>query len=87
MSEAWQTGLFTAFVTVAITVLGYIATVIRDIRRSMDGYVRDKVCDDKMGNHCAQLSTLQSKVDNNTMSIAVLQTEIKHIKDNTEAGD
>ena len=73
MSEEWAIALLSFALTVMTTVLGWVATEIRLLHKSLSQYVHRDDCASDMSAHCDRLEKLENKVSENSEKLAAIE--------------
>ncbi len=73
MSEAWAITMVTIALTGMTGVLGWVATEIRFLHKSLATFVIKTDCTNDMNAHCGRLEKLENKVSENSEKLAAIE--------------
>ena len=73
MTEGWAIAMLTGALTVMTAVLGWVATEIRLLHKSLMQYVHRDDCASDMSAHCDRLEKLENKVGENSEKLAAIE--------------
>ena len=73
MTEGWAIAMLTGALTVMTAVLGWVATEIRLLHKTLSQYVHRDDCANNMSAHCDRLEKLEDKVSENSEKLAAIE--------------
>ncbi len=73
MTEGWAIAMLSGALVVMTAVLGWVATEIRLLNKSLTQYVRKADCTNDMNAHCGRLEKLETKVGENSEKLAAIE--------------
>lgn len=72
MSEGWAIALLSGALIVMTGVIGWVASELRLINKSLRGFVDKADCRADMGKHCERLDALDKKVQKNSFVLSAI---------------
>lgn len=73
MTEGWAIAMLSGALVVMTGVLGWVATEIRLLHKTLTHYVHREDCANNMDAHCERLEKLESKVSENSEKLAAIE--------------
>ena len=73
MTEGWAIALLGGALAVMTAVLGWVATELRLIHKTLHGFVDKADCRADMGAHCKRLDDLEKTVTENSAFVAAVK--------------
>lgn len=73
MTEGWAIAMLSGALVVMTGVLGWVATEIRLLHKTLTQYVHREDCANNMNLHCDRLEKLESKVSENSEKLAAIE--------------
>ncbi len=73
MSEGWAIAMLSGALLVMTGVLGWVATEIRLLHKSLTQFVNKTDCQNDMSAHCGRLEKLENKVGENSEKLAAIE--------------
>ena len=73
MSEGWAIAMLSGALACMTGVLGWVATEIRALNKSLAQFVTKTDCAADMGAHCKRLEKLENKVGENSEKLAAIE--------------
>lgn len=77
MTDTWAIAIIGFALTVMTAILGWMATALWGINKSLREFVTDGECKDRMGSHCKEINRLREIAEENQKAIAKMATVIK----------
>lgn len=77
MTENWAIAIIGFALTVMTAFLGWMATALWGINKSLRDFVTNAECKDRMGNHCDEINRLRDIAEENQQKIAAIENTIK----------